>query len=92
MALQDASLPLTDTSAASLTTCAMTQGAWWMSGSEEVHLACFPASDAGSSVTGTPMHLHGGAYPVVCGATGGGRVGIELWRARLASTFPQAPL
>ena len=37
------------------------------------NLACFLASDAGSSVTGTAMHLDSGACPVVCGETGGGR-------------------
>ena len=37
------------------------------------NLACSLASDAGSSVTGTPMNLHGGACPVVEGGTVGGR-------------------
>jgi enoyl-[acyl-carrier-protein] reductase (NADH) len=32
---------------------------------EYANLACFLASDAGSSVTGTAMHLDGGACPVV---------------------------
>ena len=40
---------------------------------EYANLACFLASDAGSSVTGTAMHLDSGACPVVCGETGGGR-------------------
>jgi 3-oxoacyl-[acyl-carrier protein] reductase len=32
---------------------------------EYANLACFLASDAGSSGTGTAMHLDGGACPVV---------------------------